>query len=527
MSGSPLSEKGQSRICFVIMPFSASDTCTEAQWNAIFEGVIKPAVEASSYNCRRSAATRGNLIKAIVQDLDASWVVLADLTDQNPNVFYELGVRHALKDRTILIAQDRDDIPFDLQSYANHVYDWKTEDGKKQFFDQIKALLEDVDQNPNRADNPVSDFLESSVRGEQPRAVPARFDEIENRIESLEGGVQLLLRRRHDSSEPDAVLSTLSDASPFGEGVPEVSWFEAGKEIARAKDLPTLRRVVRKSVRDIRNKIPPKVEELNSLSPAGTIQRNQILKEALKFEKEFAPLTRNVEELALGLVSMDWVPGAHNLLEVAGSLISSGKGLSSGLRFASGLPAYFGWRLLLICGARSMQEETFGVTASLINAPIPIIGSSGQLTYRSLIKHRDLFHPEAMLGHADLGILQFESLDERSPHIKDIFGSKDEFLNSLSEFLILIALRDVGVDDRPLYPGYRLLPGFRTACGHLISRLVNYPDQLDAVAKILNRSGRELKNTWSELASGANIAVLGPEYWTWSNQIPTTLASEE
>ena len=531
MSGNPPSEEGRSRICFVIMPFSESDTCTKTQWDEIFQEVIKPAVEASSYDCRRSTATRGNLIKAIVQDLDASWVVLADLTDQNPNVFYELGVRHALKDRTILIAQNRDDIPFDLQSYANHVYNWQTEDGKNQFFDKIKALLEDVDRDPDRADNPVSDFLESSARGEQPTAVPVQvqLDEFENRFESLEGGLQLLIRHRPASSEPDGVLSALSDASPFDEGVPEVSWYEAGKEMARAKDLPALRQVVRKSIRDIRSKIPPKVLQLNSPSSSGTIQRDQILNEALKFENGFAPLTRNVEELALGLVSVDWVPGARNLLEITGSLISSGKGLS-GLRFASGLPAYFGWRLLLICGAHSVQEETFGVTDSLINGPIPIVGNSQQLTYRSLIKHRDLFYPEAMLGYADLAIQQFSSLDERSQYLQDIFGSKEGFLNSLLEFLILIALRDVdvGVDEYPLYPGYRLLPGFQDACGHLISRLVNYPDQLAAVAKILKRSGTELKDSWSILASKANSAELGTEYWTrTSNQIPTTLNSEE
>ena len=509
------------------MPFSESGTCTEAEWDKIFQEVIKPAVEASSYDCRRSTATRGNLIKAIVQDLDASWVVLADLTDRNPNVFYELGVRHALKDRTILIAQNRDDIPFDLQSYANHVYDWQTEDGKNQFFNRIKALLEDVDQNPDRADNPVSDFLERSVRREQTTAVPVQLNEIENRIAFLEGGFQLLLRRCPVASEPDGVLSALTNASPFDEGAPEASWFEAGKEIARSEDLTTLRQVVRRSIRDIRSKIPPKAQQLNSLSSPGTIQRGQILDEALKFENKFAPLTRNVEELALGLVSVDWVPGANNLLGVAGSLISSGQGLS-GLRFASGLPAYFGWRLLLICGARSVQEETFSVTASLINGPIPVVGSSGQLTYRSLVKHRDLFHPEALLGYADLAIQQFQSLDERSPHIQDIFGSRDDFLSSLIEFLILIALRDVGGDERPLYPGYRLLPGFRNACGRLMSRLVTHPDQLTAVAKILNRSGRELKDSWAELASKANIAELGSGYWTGSsNHIPTTLDSEE
>ena len=508
------------------MPFSESGTCTEADWNNIFQEVIKPAVEASSYECRRSTATRGNLIKAIIQDLDASWVVLADLTARNPNVFYELGVRHALKDRTILIAQNREDIPFDLQSYANHVYDWRTEDGKHQFFNQIKALLEDVDQNPDRADNPVSDFLEGSVRREQTTAVPLQLNDIENRIASLEGGFQLLLRRSPVASEPDGVLRSLTNASPFDEGAPEASWFEAGKEIARSEDLTTLRQVVRRSIRDIRSKIPLKAQQLNSLSALGTIQQDQIFDEALKFENKFAPLTRYVEELALGLVSVDWVPGARNLLEIAGSLISSGQGVA-GLRLASGLPAYFGWRLLLICGARSVQQETFCVTDSLINGPIPVVGSSGQLTYRSLVKHRDLFHPEAFLGHADLAIRQFESLDERSPHIREIFRSKDDFLGSLIEFLILVALRNVGGDEQPLYPGYRLLPGFENACDRLMSRLATYPDQLTAVAKILNQSGQELKDSWAELASKTNSAVLGPGYFLRENQIPTTLGSVE
>ena len=526
MIGIASSEDGQGRICFVIMPFSSSATCTEAEWTQIFEEVIKPAIEAASYDCRRSTATRGNLIKGIIQDLDASWVVLADLTDRNPNVFYELGVRHALKDRTILIAQNRDDIPFDLQSYANHVYDWRTGEGKAQFAEQIKALLEDVDRDPDRSDNPVSDFLVSPVRRDQPAAaVAARLDDIENRLDSFEGGLQLLLRRGAVASEADGALGALADASPLDEGEPKASWFDAGAEIARSEDLRELRRVVRQSVRDIRGKIPPKVQQLNSLRSGDTIQRDQIPDEALKFENEFSPLARNIEQLALGLASVDWVPGARGVLEVAGSLISSGMGLS-GLRFAVGLPAFFGWRLLLMCGACSVQEETFGVTAVLINSPIPVARTDGRLTYRSLAKHRDLFHPEALLGYADLAIKQVGSLYERSPHIQVVFDSKDEFVMSLIEFLILIALRDVGHDERPLYPGYRLLPSFENACGRFKSRLVTDPNQLTAVAKILDRSGDELRETWSDLASKANSAGLGSGYWN-SGQIPTTLDSEE
>jgi hypothetical protein len=84
------------KLCYVIMPFSKTRTCTEPQWNEVFDKVIKPGVEKAglNYACRRSEAGTGSLIKAIVESLYDAGVVLADLTDRNPNVFYELGVRH-------------------------------------------------------------------------------------------------------------------------------------------------------------------------------------------------------------------------------------------------------------------------------------------------------------------------------------------------------------------------------------------------------------------------------------------------
>lgn len=97
------------RTCFVIMPFSSTESCTEDEWDWIFENMFKPAVEGAGleYECRRSVATRGNLVASILQDLDDAYVVLADLTDHNANVFYELGVRHSLRDRSILVAQKK------------------------------------------------------------------------------------------------------------------------------------------------------------------------------------------------------------------------------------------------------------------------------------------------------------------------------------------------------------------------------------------------------------------------------------
>jgi hypothetical protein len=117
------------KLCYVIMPFSSTASCSDGEWTSVYKGVITPAVESSGlgYVCRRSSATTGNLIRDIVGDLYEANVVIADLTDQRPNVFYELGVRHALKNRTIMIAQRLSDIPSDLLGYACVEYGWKTD----------------------------------------------------------------------------------------------------------------------------------------------------------------------------------------------------------------------------------------------------------------------------------------------------------------------------------------------------------------------------------------------------------------
>lgn len=149
------------KICYVIMPFSKTRSCSEEEWTRIFEDLIKPAVEQAGlgYVCRRSEATTGSIIKQIIEHLHDSDVVVADVTNQNANVFYELGVRHALKNRTIIIAQKRKHIPSDLLGYASHVYDWRTDGGRMDLRKKIRQLLEHMEKDPDRSDNPVSDFL--------------------------------------------------------------------------------------------------------------------------------------------------------------------------------------------------------------------------------------------------------------------------------------------------------------------------------------------------------------------------------
>jgi len=82
----------------------------------------------------------GSIITQIFDSLNSAEVVIADLTDRNANVFYELGVRHTLRDATILIAQRLEDVPFDLRQQAIIVYDWKISGNR----DQARRTLQEA-----------------------------------------------------------------------------------------------------------------------------------------------------------------------------------------------------------------------------------------------------------------------------------------------------------------------------------------------------------------------------------------------
>lgn len=157
-----LAQRKEIKNCFVIMPFSATKKCTENQWTEIFKNVIKPAVENSNFNykCERANINFGNIILEILDKLNRSELVIADVTDRNPNVLYELGVRHALGGPAIAIAQNKKDIPYDLMQYPFKIYGWKTTEERDNFSEEIKKTIADLEANPKNAVSPIRRYLD-------------------------------------------------------------------------------------------------------------------------------------------------------------------------------------------------------------------------------------------------------------------------------------------------------------------------------------------------------------------------------
>jgi hypothetical protein len=68
-------------------------------------------------------------------------LVIADCTDRNPNVFYEIGLAHVLGKQVVLVTQKTEDIPFDLRHLRYITYEY-TPRGMRNFEKTLKATLE-------------------------------------------------------------------------------------------------------------------------------------------------------------------------------------------------------------------------------------------------------------------------------------------------------------------------------------------------------------------------------------------------
>ncbi len=104
---------------FVVMPFGRKPAAdgTTIYFDAVYEQLLKPAIKAAGLRPHRADAERrgGSIHADMFQDLLLAEFVVADLTIDNPNVWYEIGVRHALRaSGAVLTYALRDRLPFDL-----------------------------------------------------------------------------------------------------------------------------------------------------------------------------------------------------------------------------------------------------------------------------------------------------------------------------------------------------------------------------------------------------------------------------
>jgi len=157
---------------FIIRPFG---TKNDVNFDAVEATLIGPALEQLGITGRTTIEIlqQGNIRVDMFQRLLTADLVLADLSIHNANVFYELGIRHALRDkRTFLLRANVDAYPFDLQTDRYFTYDKDTPAASlTQFVAALRQTLASEDQ-----DSPVFKSLPSLEAQDRTRFLPVPLD---------------------------------------------------------------------------------------------------------------------------------------------------------------------------------------------------------------------------------------------------------------------------------------------------------------------------------------------------------------
>ena len=137
---------------FVLMPF-------DDEFNSIYSGFLEDVLRAKGFEVTRAnnIENQRSIMKDVIEGIVKSDLIVADLTSSNPNVYYELGIAHALGKPVIHLTQALEEVPFDLKPYRFIEY--------STHFDQIgkaKGLLDSHAlrflEGKLKVGNPVTDY---------------------------------------------------------------------------------------------------------------------------------------------------------------------------------------------------------------------------------------------------------------------------------------------------------------------------------------------------------------------------------
>ena len=106
-------------LCFVLMPFGRKTDAAGrvTDFDAVYQQIIAPAVNAAELDPIRADEEKigGAIHKPMFERLMLCNYAVADITGANPNVYYELGIRHAMRPRsTVILFAAGTILPFDI-----------------------------------------------------------------------------------------------------------------------------------------------------------------------------------------------------------------------------------------------------------------------------------------------------------------------------------------------------------------------------------------------------------------------------
>lgn len=138
------------KVCFVIAPIGEADSEIRKRSDQVLKHIVRPAATSCDYKVLRADEIEkpGMITSQVIQHVVNEQLVIADLTGWNPNVFYELAIRHAIRKPVIQLINKGDRIPFDVAGSRTIYIDLhdldSVETAKQEIIAQVRALESDT-----------------------------------------------------------------------------------------------------------------------------------------------------------------------------------------------------------------------------------------------------------------------------------------------------------------------------------------------------------------------------------------------
>ena len=157
--------KKKDKQCFVVSPIGKESSEVRERANIMLEYIILPAVKTLGYEAVRAdqLAQPGDINDTVIRLLNEAPMVIANLTGQNPNVYYEMAIRHTLGKPLVLIAEKGTELPFDIRMLRTIMVDTTSPASVEEAKNQIKAQVKAYEENPGKFLNPVTKAITINI----------------------------------------------------------------------------------------------------------------------------------------------------------------------------------------------------------------------------------------------------------------------------------------------------------------------------------------------------------------------------
>jgi len=228
------------KTCFVIAPIGDEKSSTRDRSDKVLRHLIAPVLAGHGYEAPVRAdhiASPGMITSQVIQHLVDDDMVIADLSAANPNVYYELAVRHMVRRPLVQIIEKGEPIPFDVAGSRTIVFDHHDLDSVESARTHLSRQLQAAERDAGSVDNPISIALDLKALRSSSDPVQRSIAAVASELAVVREDVRAI---RHDQNVLDRLRmwdKVVTALRSFEESKPKSTIYDADEVMDKVEDL--------------------------------------------------------------------------------------------------------------------------------------------------------------------------------------------------------------------------------------------------------------------------------------------------